>query len=107
MTIRPRRPLEPERGLVLIPILAWACFRWTELGQQSGAGYLAPVVAVAVFLPIKPARTLATALAWSLLAAFYITIPETHYMVLSIAMISCTPIAVALVALTRRALPER
>jgi hypothetical protein len=107
MTIAPRRPREPLRGLLLIPVLAWAFFRWTELGQQSGAGYLLPVITAAMFLPIKPTLTLGTAVSWSLLAAFYITIPETHYVILSIAMLSCTPIAIALIALTRRALPER
>ncbi len=107
MTVRPRRQSDPARGLLLIPILAWACFRWTELGAHSGAGYLVPVLAAAIFLPTKPSLTLGTALAWSLLAASYITIPYTHFMVLSIAMISCTPIAVALAVLTRRALTKR
>lgn len=107
MTIAPRRPREPLRGLVLIPILAWAVFRWTELGQHSGAGYLVPVIVAAALVSIKPSLTLGTALASSLLAAYYITIPETHFLVLSIVMFSCTPIAVGIVALTRRALPER
>ena len=107
MTIGPHRERETGRGLVLIPILAWACFRWTELGQHSGAVYLVPVIVAGMFLPIKPALTLGTALAWTLLAAFYITISETHHMLLSVAMLGCTPAAVILVAVSKRALPQR
>jgi hypothetical protein len=33
MAVRPRRQPATGRVLVLIPILVWACFRWTELGQ--------------------------------------------------------------------------
>lgn len=105
MTVtRPRRQPQHGRALVLIPILSWACFRWTELGQHSGVGYLVPVLATVILLPIKPSLTLGTALACSFLAAFYITIPGAHFMIVSLAMISCTPIAVVLTALTRRAL---
>ncbi len=106
MTVRPRRQLDAGRVVVLIPIVAWAFFRWTELGQQSGVGYLVPVIAAAMFVSVKPTLTLGTALAWTFLAASYITIPDTHFIVLSIAMLGCTPIALALVVLTRRALPE-
>jgi hypothetical protein len=43
MAIRPRRKVGRERALWLIPAIVWAIFQYTELGQQSGVGYLTPV----------------------------------------------------------------
>lgn len=59
------------------------------------------MIAALACVTIKPALTLATAAAWSLLAAFYIPIPETHYLVLSLVMIACTPVAVAAVGVAK------
>jgi hypothetical protein len=107
MVSRPRRQTDLGHALVLIPVLAWALFRWTELGQHSGAGYFVPALAAVVLLPVKPALTLGTALTWSLLGAAFITTPATHFIVLAVALFSCMPIAVGLVALSRRVLPLR
>ncbi len=103
MTIAPRRHPDPGRGVVLIPILAGAFLAWTELGQQSGVGYLLPVLAAALFVTIKPALALGTALAWSFLAAWYLTIPG-GLSLQSAELLSCAPIALALAGVSRHAL---
>lgn len=104
MTIAPRRHHDAGRTLVLIPVLAWAFFKWTELGLHSGVGYLLPVLAAAVFVTIKPALALGTALAWSFLAAWYLTIPGGNGALMSAELLSCAPIALILAGLSRRAL---
>jgi len=107
MTIAPRRSPDPGRALVLVPLLAWAFYIWTELGWHYDARYpllLLPVLVAAVFVTVKPALVLATALTWTLLAVGIITISEPHATVLSIELLSCVPLALALTGLSRRAL---
>ena len=106
MTVAPRRGPDPGRALILVPLLAWAFFIWTELGSVSGVGYLLPVVAAGLFVTVKPALALATALSWSLLAAWYLTfvIASEHATVLSIELLGGAAIILALTALSRRAL---
>jgi hypothetical protein len=101
MTIAPRRQPEAGRGLVLIPLVAWALIGLTELGLRSSGGDLLPVLAATVFVTIKPALALGTALAWASLAASYLmfgdrgALPATE-------LLSCVLITLALTAVFRR-----
>jgi hypothetical protein len=113
MTIAPRRGPDPGRALVLVPLLAWAFFIWTELGSgfgyfgwHSGVGYLLPVVAAGLFVTVKPALALGTALSWSVLAAWYVILPIPAWSapVLSLELFGGPAIVLALTALSRRAL---
>jgi hypothetical protein len=104
MAIRPRRKAGCERALWLIPAIVWAIFQYTELGQQSGIGYLTPVLATLIFVPIAPAFALATAVAWSLMAAWYLPIGVADTTRLAVELLSCTPLALIVVVLSGRAL---
>jgi hypothetical protein len=81
-----------------------AIFWYTELGQQSGVGYLTPVLATLVVLPIQPAFALGTAVAWSLMAAWYLPIPVAQSTRLAIELLGCTSLALMLLVLSTRAL---
>lgn len=100
MTIVPRRQRVRERVLWLIPGLVWALFGYTELGQQSGIGYITPVLATLVFVPIQPALALGTAVAWSLMAAWYLAIPMGEATRLGIELLISTPLALVLAVAT-------
>ena len=104
MAIRPRRKAGRDRALWVIPAIVWAIFQYTELGQQSGVGYLTPVLATLIFLPIQPALALGTAVAWSLMAAWYLPIGVGDTTRLAIELLSCTPLALTVSALSARAL---
>ena len=115
MTIAPRRAPDPGRSLILVPLLAWAVFIWTRVATDdsgvgyllwhSGVGYLLPVVAAALFVTVKPALALATALSWSLLGASYLTshLPRSAPP-LSIELLGSAAILLALTSLSRRVL---
>lgn len=114
MTIAPRRAPDPGRSLILVPLLAWAVFRWTldasdysgvgYLLWHSGVGYLLPVVAAALFVTVKPALALATALSWSLLGASYLTSHAPRGAPHSIELLGSAAIVLALTGLSRRVL---
>jgi len=115
LTIAPRRGLDPGRALVLVPLIPWAFFLWAFLDWhsvglflwQSGVGYLLPVAAAGLFVTVKPALALATALSSSLLAASYLTssiLAAERVTVLSIELLGGAAIVLALTALSRRAL---
>jgi hypothetical protein len=104
MAIWPRRKAGLERSLWLIPALVWAIFSYTELGQHSGVGYLTPVLATLIFLPLQPALALGTAVAWSLMAAWYLPLGVSETTRLAVELLSCTPLALILVVLSGRAL---
>lgn len=104
MATRPSRMAGPERALWLIPAIVWAIFQYTELGQQSGVGYLTPVLATLAFLPAAPAFALATALGWSLMAAWYLPIGDGDTTRLAVELLSCTPVALIFLVVSGRAL---
>jgi hypothetical protein len=104
MVVAPRRKVGFERALWLIPAVVWALFWYTELGRLSGVGYVTPVLATLVVLPIAPAFALGTAAAWSLLSAWYLSIPYGPSIRLGFELLSCAPLAVVLLILSRRAL---
>ena len=106
MTIAPRRGPDPGRALVLVPLLAWAFFLWTYLGLVSGWGYVLPVVAAGLFVTVKPALALGTALSWSLLAAWYLRFPigAERATVLELGLFGGAAIVLAVTAFSRRAL---
>jgi hypothetical protein len=103
MATVPRRRHGLERALWLIPALVWAIFQYTELGAHSGVGYLTPVLATLVLLPLAPGLALGTALAWSAMAANYLPIGLSETTRLAIELLSCTPLALILLTLSRRA----
>jgi hypothetical protein len=98
MMIRPRRDDGP-RGLILLPLLAWALFWWTELGQHSGAGYLVPVFVALIFTGVTPALAIGTALSWAVLAPYYLSIQGMT--LLSVGLLSAVPLALVLAGLSR------
>lgn len=102
MTIAPQRKPGPARALWIIPGTIWAIFGYTELGQQSGIGYITPALASLVLVPIQPALVVGTAVAWSLMAAWYLAIPAAETTRLGIELLSCTPLALILATLSAR-----
>jgi hypothetical protein len=98
MTVHPGRD-DTLRSLALLPLLAWAFFWWTELGQHSGLGYLLPVFVGLIFAGIKPALAVGTALSCAILAPFYLSIPGATLH--SVGLLSAVPVALALVGLSR------
>ena len=64
------------------------------------------MVAAGLFVTVKPALALGTALSWSVLAAWYVSfpIPAWRATVLSIELFGGAAIVLALTALSRRAL---
>lgn len=103
MATVPRRRRSLERALWLMPALVWALFRYTELGAHSGVGYVTPVLATLVLLPLAPGLALGTALAWTAMAANYLPIGLSQTTRLAIELLSCTPLALILLTLSRRA----
>jgi hypothetical protein len=104
MLVAPRRKAGLQRALWLVPAVVWALFWYTELGQQSGVGYLTPVLATLVILPLAPALALGTAVAWSFMAAVYLPIPYGPATRLGVELLICAPLALVLLVLSRRAL---
>jgi hypothetical protein len=98
MTVHPRRD-DTLRSLTLLPLLAWAFFWWTELGQHSGLGYLLPVFVALIFAGLKPALAVGTALSCAILAPYYLSMPGTTLH--SVGLLSAVPVALALVGLSR------
>lgn len=97
MTVHPRRE-DALRSLTLLPLLAWAFFWWTELGQHSGVGYLLPLFVALTFAGVKPALAIGTALSCAILAPYYLSTGTTLH---SVGLLSAVPAALALVALSR------
>ncbi len=102
MAIAPRPEACRPRALWVIPAIVWAVFVYTELGQQSGAGYLTPVLATVVLLPIQPAVALGTALSGSLMAPWYLSVGITQTTRLGVALVSCLLLELILFALCQR-----
>jgi hypothetical protein len=98
MTVHPRRD-DALRSLALLPLLAWTFFWWTELGRQSGLGYLLPVFVALIFAGVKPALAVGTALSCAILAPYYLSMPGTTLH--SVGLLSAVPAALALVGLSR------
>jgi hypothetical protein len=103
MLLAPRSKAGAERFLWIIPGAAWAIVVSTRLGGQSGLGYLLPVLATVVLLPLQPALAVGTALAWSATPLFLVA-SGTQTAGIPLALLSCTPAALLLTGISRRVL---
>lgn len=104
LALAPKKLPAQDRWLWLIPAGVFALFEVTSIGNQSGFGFIAPLVVALCFLPFKASFALGTALAWSALGAWELARGGTgHWFVISIALLACTPIAVIAISVARRA----
>lgn len=99
MLVAPRRAPTSAPWLWLLPAAIWAAHEITALGSQSGVGMVAPVALSMALLPLEPAFALGTALAWTLLLSWYLSVGDATW---TIELAVCAPLALLLVALCRR-----
>jgi hypothetical protein len=102
LAFAPQKVSARGRWLWLAPAAVFALFEVTSTGNQSGVDFIAPVVVALCFLPFKPSFALGTVLAWSAVGALELTLPGGPLLV-SVALLAFTPIAVIALSVGRRA----
>lgn len=105
LAFAPQKVSPRGRWVWLAPAAVFAFFAVTSIGYQSGVAYIAPVVVTICFLPFNPSFAMGTVLVWSALAARQLALfgGTGRGLLLSVALLACTPIAVIASSVCRRA----
>jgi hypothetical protein len=108
LMIKPRKALPAGRFLWLVPAIVFLLYQVTLLGQLSGVGRTTPFLVAVLLLPWAPSLALGTAIAWGLIAIFYLSMYQTlptdpHLLVEAIELLAGVPLALIGTAMSRTA----